>query len=255
MSVDKRVPARSDAEIRRIAERTKAEFGVSRRRPVNILRCLESRSVLTLYGRKTLVFVIVDDGELKGVDAKTEFAKGAATITCKRSVRDRAKVGVGRDRMTLAHELAHAVLHHSVPMFRVVGAGGTSDLSREAAHTSAEHQAKVFASAFLIHDEDAAAMTGPQEISEDFGVSLQAAEVCFGRLQRKAQRQRSAERVRRSADEVIALLRGKAPPPSNIFLGQTCISCRQNTLINDGMKVRCTTCGFFGDLQDGDKAV
>ena len=66
-----------------------AEFGVSRRRPVNILRCLESGSVATLYGRKKLVFVVVNDEELEGVDAKTEFSKGVVTITCRRSVRNR----------------------------------------------------------------------------------------------------------------------------------------------------------------------
>jgi hypothetical protein len=76
MSVDKRVPARSDAEIRRIAERTKAEFGVSRDRPVDILHYLESASVLTIYGRKKFIFNVVDDDELGAVDAKTEFAKG-----------------------------------------------------------------------------------------------------------------------------------------------------------------------------------
>jgi hypothetical protein len=139
-------------------------------------------------------------------------------------------------------------------MFRVVGAAGISDLASEAAHTSAEHQAKVFAAAFLIHDEDAAKMLSAQEISEEFGVSLQAAEVCFDRLQRKAERQKSAERVRKSADDVIALLRGKAQPPSYAFLDQACIGCGRNTLINEGMKVRCTKCGFFGDLQDGDPA-
>jgi IrrE N-terminal-like domain len=177
MSIDKRVPARSDAEVRRIAERTKAEFGISRRRPVNILRCLESGSVLTLYGRKKLVFIVVDDSELGTADAKTDFSKGVVTITCQRSVRDRATMGVGRDRMTLAHELAHAVLHHSVPLFRLVGAAGATDLAQDGAHTSAEHQAKVFAAAFLIHDEDAAEMASAQEISEQFGISLQAAEI------------------------------------------------------------------------------
>src|ERR1700722_269364 len=109
MSVDKRVPARSDDEIRRIAERTKADFGLSRRRPVNILKCLESGSVLTLYGRKELVFSVVDDSELAEAYAKAEFSKGSVTITAQRSVRDRAKLGVSRDRMTLAHELGHAV--------------------------------------------------------------------------------------------------------------------------------------------------
>ena len=253
MSIDKQVPARSDAEIRRIAERTKAEFGVSRRRPVDILRCLESGSVLTLYGRKTLIFNVVDDGALPGADAKTEFSRGVITITCRRGVRNRAEMGVGRDRMTLAHELAHAVLHHSVTMFRVVGAEGASDLAKEAAYTSAEHQAKIFAATFLIHDEDAAKMLSAQEISEDFGVSLQAAEVCFDRLRRKAERQKSAERVRKGADEVIALLRG-TKSPATPFLNQPCIGCGRDTLINEGTKVRCLTCGFFGDLQDGDKA-
>jgi hypothetical protein len=122
MSADKRVAARADAEVFRIAERSKADFGLSRRRLVNILRCLQSGSVLTLCGRKKLAFIVVDDSELADFDTKTEFSTGVVTITCKRSVRDHAEIGVGRDRMTLAHELAHAVLHHSVPMFGVVGA-------------------------------------------------------------------------------------------------------------------------------------
>jgi IrrE N-terminal-like domain len=153
-------------------------FGISRRRPVNILRCLESGSVLTLYGRKKLIFLVVDDSEL-AADAKTEFSKGLVTITCRRTVRHQAAMGVGRDRMTLAHELGHGVLRHSVPLFRLVGAAGATDLAQEGAHTSAEHQAKVFAAAFLIHDEDAAKMGSAEEISEQFGVSLEAAKVCF----------------------------------------------------------------------------
>ena len=208
MSIDKRVPGRSNEEIRRIAERTKVDFSVSRLRPVNILRCLQSGSVLTFYGRKKLIFIIVDDdsSDLTGIDAKTEFSKDAVTITCTRSVRNRAEMGVGRDRMTLAHELGHAVVHHSTPLFRLVGAAGSTALAREAAYTSAEHQAKVFASAFLIHDEDAANMTDAHEISVQFGVSLKAAEVCFDRVLRKAERQRNAARVRKSADEAIELL-------------------------------------------------
>jgi hypothetical protein len=255
MSTDKRVPARSDAEVRRTAERTKAEFGVSRRRPVNILRCLQSGSVLTLYGRKKLVFLVVEDSELKNVDAKTEFSKGVVTITCRRSVCDRATMGVGRDRMTLAHELAHAVLHHSVPLFRLVGAAGASDLAQDGAYTSAEHQAKVFAAAFLIHDEDAAQMGSAQEISEQFLVSLQAAEICFDRLKRAAERQRSAERIRTIADQTIAILKGQpAEQNQKTYLNDPCVSCHANALIPLGIKVLCDNCGFIGDrFQDGDR--
>jgi hypothetical protein len=254
MSIDKRVPARSDAEVRRIAERTKAEFGISRRWPVNILACLESGSVLTLYGRKKLVFVVADDSQLEDAYAKTEFSKGVITITCRRSVRDRAMMGVGRDRMTLAHELAHAVLHHSVPLFRLVGAAGATDLAQDGAHTSAEHQAKVFAAAFLIHDEDAAKMADAREISEQFGVSLLAAQICFDRLKREAERQRSAQRVRKSADEAIAILSRKSAEQSKkTYLDDPCISCHANALIPLGIKVLCDNCGFVGDrFQDGD---
>jgi hypothetical protein len=74
MSADKRVAARADAEVFRIAERSKADFGLSRRRLVNILRCLQSGSVLTLCGRKKLAFIVVDDSELADFDAKTEFS-------------------------------------------------------------------------------------------------------------------------------------------------------------------------------------
>jgi hypothetical protein len=255
VSVDKRVPGRSDEEIRRIADRTKTDFGASRLRPVNILRHLESGSVLTVYGRKKLVFLVVDDEELGAVDAKTESSKGTVTITCKRSVRNRAEMGVGRDRMTLAHELGHAVLHHGTPMFRLFGAAGTTNLAQESAYTSAEHQAKVFAAAFLIHDEDAAKMSDAHEISVEFGVSLQAAEVCFDRLVRKAERQRAAARVRKIADDAITKISGK-PAEQNMYLEAPCGSCHMATLIPIGTtKVLCDTCGFVGDrFQDGDGA-
>ena len=96
-------------------------------------------------------------------------------------------------------------------------------------------------------------MANAPQISEEFGVSLKAAEICFDRLTRKAERERSSERVRRTADEVIALLRSK-PPTQPTYLPDPC-SCGMATLRWEGTKVRCASCGFFGDwFQDGDKA-
>ena len=59
--------------------------------------------------------------------------------------------------MTLAHELGHGVMHAAEGLVdnRVTGVGGTTELSKARASESAEHQAKVFASAFLIDDERA----------------------------------------------------------------------------------------------------
>lgn len=264
MSDDWRVTGRSDEEVRAIAERTKAELGVSRRRPVNILRCLESGSVPTIYGRKKLIFGVVEDAELGKADAKTEFSDGVVTTTVKRSVRDHAEIGEGRARMTLAHELAHAVMHHDQTKYRQAGAAGATALARAKGYESAEHQAKVFAAAFLIHDEDAAEMHSAEEISVEFGVSKQAAEICFERLFKKAERARSAERVRQMAEEAKAILRGQRTPTlatqhmaalTPKYLPDPCTACGNETLILLGPKVHCESCGFSGDqLQDGDRS-
>jgi Zn-dependent peptidase ImmA (M78 family) len=72
-----------------------------------------------------------------------------------------AKLGEGRSRMTLVHELGHALMHDGGPKFRHTGAVGTTDLSKDRPFESAERQAKIFAPAFLIHDEIAATLTHP----------------------------------------------------------------------------------------------
>jgi Zn-dependent peptidase ImmA (M78 family) len=62
------------------------------------------------------------------------------------------------------------------------GASGPTTLSKINASESAEHQAKVFASAFLIDDKGAAELESPLEIATEFLVSLAAAEICYERI-------------------------------------------------------------------------
>jgi Zn-dependent peptidase ImmA (M78 family) len=270
LSDDKHVTGRSDAEVRRIAERTKAEYSAFGRRPVDILTFLKSGSVPTIFGRKRLVFLVVDDAELGRADGKTEYSKGVVTITVKRSVHDQAIRGEVRARMTLAHELAHAVMHHSAPFLRVVGAAGIAD-NTIAPYQSAEHQAKVFAAAFLIHEDEAikivasalrtyrneetAEAHATRNISNEFRVSQEAAEVAFDRLVERLKRQESGARVRKMADQAIAAIRNKAAIARHpAFLDHPCINCTLRTLVPEGTKVRCTNCGYFGDpFQDGDQ--
>jgi Zn-dependent peptidase ImmA (M78 family) len=151
-------------------------------------------------------------------DGKTEYSKGIVMITVKRSVRDQAIRGEVRARMTLAHELAHAVMHHSAPFLRVVGAADIADKSI-APYESAEHQAKVFAAAFLIHEDEAikivasalrtyrnkesAQVHASRDIAIEFRVSQEAAEVAFDRLVEKLKRQESGLRVRKIADQAL----------------------------------------------------
>jgi hypothetical protein len=119
---------------------------------------------------------------------------------------------------------------------------------------SAEHQVKVFAGAFLIHDGEAAGKS-VQEISEQFLVSFEAAQLCWKRLLKKAERARSAERVLKMSEEVKVALLGNSGRKTN-YLEEICTVCKRQTLVprGDGNKVSCETCGFQGErFQDGDR--
>ena len=70
MSEDRRVNARTDRQVRDTASRTKQDYGVSRLRPVNIVRCLQSGTILTDQGRKKLIYEVVNDEEMGNADGK-----------------------------------------------------------------------------------------------------------------------------------------------------------------------------------------
>jgi hypothetical protein len=251
MSDDRRVNKRYDWQVRDAASRTKDFYGVSNRRPVNIIACLQSGSILTDQGRKTLRYRVVDDQEMMREDGKTEFADDAVIITVKRSVHDKALFGDGRSRMTLAHELAHGMMHVGAPKFRVAGASGATRFSRTNALESAEHQAKVFASAFLIHDKQAAELHSAEEISTEFGVSLQAAEIAFERVNREKERSAAVARVMRMNDEVKQRVSNPATAPK--YLDEPCVGCGQRTVSIVGVKLLCL-CGHLTERpQDGDR--
>lgn len=253
MSDDYKVNPRSDKDVREIARRTKLFLGVENSvRPVNITRILEkTSSIRTQFGAKQLVYKPVDDNslELVGDDARTVFDRRMVTIFVKASVHERARLGVGRDRMTLAHELGHAVMHPGAPKSRAAGATGTTSLSKTNAFESAEHQAKVFASAFLIHDDVALKLTA-REIAIEFLVSSAAAEIAREWLDKVAERRASNERVRAIND---ALQSGK---PINAMPDQTgmlCVTCGNPTRIQLGTKSWCPNCPSVRDqFPDGD---
>jgi hypothetical protein len=277
MANDYFVKERSNDECRGLAKKARTWFGQANARYLDICECLKKGETWTVYGVRRLALIIRPDEEMGTDDAVTTYADGVITIATKQSCWDQAQRKQGRPRQTLAHELGHAVQGHAEmrrdkPMARREGAAGkyvpenrrpSQFRSAEGlpASKSAEHQAKVFAPAFLINDQIAETLSSAQEIALAFGISLESAKIYFGELTKRREKKKSAERVRKSADATIAILKGAARPqpsytarPQLTYLHDPCI-CGMRTLRWEGTKVRCDSCHFFGDhFQDGDKA-
>ena len=244
---DRRVARRSNKDCRDIARNTKAYYGVGRVWPVNIGRILRSGIIPTLRGERPLIYEVVEDELLGNKDAATALVDGAVKITVKKSVDAKAAWGDGRSRMTIAHELGHGVMHASEGSVdhRATGAVGTTTLSKLNASESAAHQAKEFASAFLIDDERAAELGSPMEIATEFLVSLSAAEICYERIEADRERAAAAARVLKASKEFQALMHQNEKATN--YLTARCVVCKSQTLLPLGTKVGCETCRFVGD--------
>jgi Zn-dependent peptidase ImmA (M78 family) len=240
-------------EVRRFAKKLLKYWGVSDGRRIDVLACLKRQKIWTVYGEKRLVYLVRDDAEMGDDDARTEYGNGVVTIIAKKSVDAMAFVGDGRARQTLAHELGHAVLHAGAPKARKAGATGKSKSRWIRPFESAEHQAKVFAPAFLIDDATAETLADAEEVSAHFGVSLQSAQICWERIARDRAHAASAERVARKVADYLSQPVAEPIPIQPHYLKDPCTVCGERTLSPAGMKYTCATCGTTGDrFQDGD---
>ncbi len=103
------------------------------------------------------------------------------TMKIRESVYDGACEGKGRDRMTVAHELGHFLLHsHQTPkMCRTVA-------SKEIpAYKSSEWQAKAFAAELLMPYRKIKIYDTPESLAKTFGVSMDAAEYQLSIIKRE----------------------------------------------------------------------
>lgn len=200
-------------------------------------------------GEKPLIYRVVPDHALGLKDAKTELIDGSVVITTRHSVDSSLLWGDRRTRMTMAHELGHGIMHAEEGAIdhRATGATGTTTISKMNASESAEHQAKVFASAFLTDDQRAAELATPTDIALEFLVSMSAAEICFERLQAQREREAAAARVMEENKKFQALM--NEHQRSKYYLQAICPACRRGTLLPLGTKVGCNGegCGYIGD--------
>lgn len=90
-------------------------------------------------------------------------------IQVRSDVYERACRGQGRDRMTLAHELGHYVLHSNIGLARMAPAGSIK------AFRSSEWQATALAGELLVSCEHILQCRNLNEVSLMFGVTMEAA--------------------------------------------------------------------------------
>ena len=117
--------------------------------------------------------------------------------------------------------------------------------------SSAEHQVKVFAAAFLINDEVAETLHSADELAIEFGISLESATIYFEQLIERREHDQRARKIRAIADELAESVTPSTPQLH--FLSQPCYNCGQPTVFPVASKFMCQTCDKVYDrLQDGD---
>lgn len=249
---DYRVKGRSNLEIRQLAKKTRDFFGIAGERHVDVLACLASKSIWTVNGKKRLNFLVRPDLEMGNTDGMTSHGKDVVTIAIKQSVHDAAFMGDGRARNTLAHELGHAVMHNSIEMPRRALGNITPKWLKSKPFESAEHQVRVFAPAFLINDLIAETLRTADDISIEFGISSESAEIYFEELTALRGRDLVAEKIRSIAEEFRESVK---PVTSQLhFINDACTVCGRQTLFPVGAKFMCQTCdNVFDRFQDGDR--
>lgn len=162
------VPSVSRAQIRGFAGvfRQKLRLGTGW---LDIVKVAENVLPLAL---KKYEFQILEDSEMKGAHGLTFPDQGIVQIA--ESVYVGACKGQGRDRMTIAHELGHLMLHTNIPMARP--APGVALRAFE----NSEWQANAFGGELLCPHGEVLLCSSASELVTKFGVSFDAAEVNFG---------------------------------------------------------------------------
>ena len=152
------------AQIRKIVRKFRKILGLRSDEPVDVLRILEF--VLASIG---VELEIVPMADMKNNHGETLIGKN--TIKIREDVYERAYAGYGRDRLTIAHEIGHLILHkpENISLNR-------ADNVAIPAYLNPEWQANAFAGE-LLAPYDVIQGKSLMEISNTFGVTVDAAKI------------------------------------------------------------------------------
>jgi hypothetical protein len=194
MADDQFVVGRSNEYIENAAEQCRLALGLSTDEPVgNILQFLKLAARSDLAAVRGLELIRFSVERNSKVEAFAERKAGSAPkIGMRSDVYKDAELDKPRARMTMVHELAHLFLHPTeTTNFRKSGYEKHANVVH--AFSSAEHQAKVFAAAFLMPRFLVEAVGCSNELAALCKVSEEAAEIRWRQIRRAKGRLPPAE--------------------------------------------------------------
>ncbi len=152
------------SQIRKKVKDFKELLGLRHDDYIDVLRILEF--VLTSIG---VELEIVPKGDMKDNHGETLIGKN--TIKIREDVYERAYAGYGRDRLTIAHEIGHLILHRpeNISLTR-------ADNVNIPAYLNPEWQANAFAGELLAPYEVIKDKSLP-EIVDTYGITYDAAKI------------------------------------------------------------------------------
>jgi Zn-dependent peptidase ImmA (M78 family) len=243
---DFKVSPLSNLEVRSVAKKLRAFFGVENDERVDVLKCARSDKILTVKGVRPFRYEIISDHRMDGDHGKTNYDGDTIVVAVSRSTHHNAFMGMGHARNTIAHELGHATLHfekliHGAVMARRIGANVTPGWIKS--YESAEHQTKVFAPAFLVNDEVARTLDSPDEISVRFGISQQSAEIYHAQiLEERETSIKRTELAKSMKDFADQFGKSIAPKTQTLqFMNDPCSICGKQTVFPVGHKYICVS--------------
>lgn len=169
-----RAPPMKRSEIRHIAQKFRDLCQMSDTPYADVVRLLEA-DILRLVG---FDWEVVGQEEL--VDEHGLTLLNERFVQIREDVYEGAIKGSGRDRMTIAHEMGHAILHSDVQLARMAPGAEKPKPFR-----CTEWQAKCFAGEFLVDIRQINNPITSHQIAQEFGVSHQAALVQLGTFTRE----------------------------------------------------------------------
>lgn len=234
----------SQDDIEHEARRLRAAWGVGKADVLDILELIENRAPTSARTRD-LRLIERPDGYMGERDAYAISNK----IFAKSSIVSQAKVGDGRARVVLGHELSHIILHPGAEKAWMTEGNVTPEFIEQ--NKSAEWQATALSLALFVPEEKGLECKSAIEISHQFKIDLEHAYIRFEVLARR--KRRTLPAIYYSVKQELEKASERRPRNKKEYLDEICPSCTKATLIPIDNKYLCDTCGSVTDrFPDGD---